>query len=342
MYCLSYESNISWSKLLPERDELLAYLKRVADKYDIPSRTSFRSQVFRCEWLEDRQRWKVHVKNLVTGLITLHESQFLFSATGILDQPRETDLPGLSNFKGPVFHTARWRHDVDLRDKNVVVLGNGCTGTQLVPALAPEVRNVTQFVRSKHWIVPSIKANVIDKLKFVYRNIPGGMRLVRYIIYWGAEDDFTGIHMNEKGAAWRAAKTAKLRRYIQRTAPEKYHDMLIPDFEFGCKRRVFNAGYLESLHRENVTVTDERPKEIKSDHIITSSGKVVKADAIVFANGFKTERVLHGIEVVGRKETLEEHWDALGGVGAYNTLALSGFPNFFIIVGELNHPLCCC
>lgn len=47
-----------------------------------------------------------------------------------------------------------------------------------------------------------IKVNVIDKFKFVYWNILGGMRLVRYIIYWGVEDDFMGIYMNEKGVVW--------------------------------------------------------------------------------------------------------------------------------------------
>lgn len=183
-----------------------------------------------------------------------------------------------------------------------------------------------------------MQAKTIEGLKFIYRNFPGGMRLVRFILYLGAEDDFTGIHMNEKGSAWRTKKTEKMRRFIQETAPKKYHDMLIPDFEFGCKRRVFNAGYLESLHRDNVTVTDERPQEVKSDHIVTLGGNIVKADAIVFANGFKTERVLEGVDVIGRTQTLEEHWDDLGGPGAYNTLALSGFPNFFIIVGTSKPP----
>lgn len=118
--------------------------------------------------------------------------------------------------------------------------------------------------------------------------------------------------------------------------------MLILDFEFGCKRRVFNVGYLELFYCENVIVIDECLKEIKLDYIIILSGKVVKVDVIVFVNGFKMECVLYGIEVVGRKEILEEYWDVFGGVGVYNILVLSGFLNFFIIVGELNYLFCCC
>jgi cation diffusion facilitator CzcD-associated flavoprotein CzcO len=38
--------------------------------------------------------------------------------------------------------------------------------------------------------------------------------------------------------------------------------------------------------------------------------------------------------VVGRGgETLEQHFETLGGPGAYNTAAVNGFPNFFMILG---------
>lgn len=251
----------------------------------------------------------------------------------MLDQPRKPDIPGLDNFKGPVFHTARWRHDVDLTGKNVAVFGNGCTGTQVIPGIASKAGRLTQFVRSKHWIVPSVKKETVRSLRLIYKYVPMSMRFVRYVIYSAAEEAFVGVYLDEKGDKFRKGKRKFLESYMRRKAPEKYHDMLIPDFEYGCKRRVFDAGYLACLHRENVELTDESPREVTSDHIVTKSGRKVAVDVIVLANGFKVDRLLNGIDVIGREETLEEHWESLGGPGAYESCSMNGFPNFFHIMG---------
>jgi hypothetical protein len=39
--------------------------------------------------------------------------------------PRIPKLGGIETFKGEAFHSARWRHGVDLRGKRVGALGNG-------------------------------------------------------------------------------------------------------------------------------------------------------------------------------------------------------------------------
>ncbi len=63
---------------------------------------------------------------------------------------------------------------------------------------------------------------------------------------------------------------------------------------------------------------------------------------IVLASGFQTNEILDGVEIVGRGgETLQQHCEAFGGPEAYNCAALSGFPNFFLLLGKplfLNPP----
>ncbi|BDD63132.1 hypothetical protein MAP00_008070 [Monascus purpureus] len=74
-----------------------------------------------------------------------------FSAIGVLLEPRPCDIPGASSFKGAIFHSAKWNHDVDLTGKNVVVIGNGCTAAQIVAAIVNKVKSVTQVIRTQHW-----------------------------------------------------------------------------------------------------------------------------------------------------------------------------------------------
>jgi len=73
-----------------------------------------------------------------------------------------------------------------------------------------------------------------------------------------AENDFRLFPIKKKAAALREYKRKTVDRYTRATAPEKYHDLLIPDFSVGCKRRIFDSGYLRSLHSLNLTLTDQK------------------------------------------------------------------------------------
>src|SRR3546814_2669143 len=46
-----------------------------------------------------------------------HEADLLVTACGQLSVPKTPPIPGLDSFEGPAFHTAEWRHDVDLAGK---------------------------------------------------------------------------------------------------------------------------------------------------------------------------------------------------------------------------------
>jgi cation diffusion facilitator CzcD-associated flavoprotein CzcO len=305
----------------------------VAIKYGLKKRMSFGFNVERCEWIEASARWRMTVRHIKTDTILIHECQFLFCATGQLVQPREIDIPGSATFKGPIFHTSRWRSDVDLKAKNVVVFGNGCTGAQVVPAIVKETKSLTQFVRAKHWILPAIDGEVPPWAHTLLRWLPGLMGLQRLLVFAVAEYNLRGFPLTEAGRRFRAKQRVKAERYMRSAAPAKYHDLLIPDFEVGCKRRIFDSGYLKCLHEDNLTLTDEKPLEIVPEGVRTAKG-IVEADVIVLANGFITNEFAIGLDIRGQGgKTLKEHWSSFGGAEAYNCTVLSGFPNMFILLG---------
>ncbi|KAF5613349.1 ACB 4-hydroxyacetophenone monooxygenase [Fusarium sp. NRRL 25303] len=332
LYSYSFEPNPNWSRVLPSQEELWNYQKHVADKYDLPSKMTFGVEVQRCQWIEEKKRWVLEVRDCKTGNVFHHECRFLFAGSGILVTPREIDIPGSENFKGSIFHTSQWRSDVDVSGKNVVVIGNGCTAAQIVPSIVDKTKHLTQIVRAKHWMLPPIDGVYTDYMKSIFRYLPGTMMIQRLLIFLFAEIELKAVPMTTSAAKFRQKRRAYAEKFMRDTAPAKYHDLLIPDFEIGCKRRIYDSGYLASLHSKNLTLTNERALKIVENGVETDSG-FLEADVIVLANGFSTNTFLEGVEVVGRDETLAQHWESFGGAEAYNCSAMSGFPNFFMLLG---------
>lgn len=99
------------------------------------------------------------------------------------------------------------------------------------------------------------------------------------------------------------------------------------------KRRIFDPGYLESLHNDKVLLTDAKTEEITEDGIETDKG-FIPADIIILATGFQTNKFFPYMDVVGcNGENVSQHWTKYDGPAAYICSALSGFPNFFMLLG---------
>ncbi|KAK4143386.1 uncharacterized protein C8A04DRAFT_37398 [Dichotomopilus funicola] len=341
LYSYSFAPNPAWTRVLPPAKELCAYLTGVADRYvgrdgrTLRERMVFGVGVEKCVWDGGRGVWRVTARKVDGSReVVVYECRFLFSAAGQFDKIRTLDVPGAETFAGPVFHSARWRGDVDLRGKRVVVFGNGCTAAQIVPSIVGETAHLTQIVRSKHWVYPPVDRKVPRFVRTLLGTVPGLGAVQRFVVYVVAEAAWTGFRLDEAGKRYRERKKRQAAEYMRGTAPEKYHEMLIPDFEIGCKRRIFDSGYLESLHAENLTLTNEKAVEILPHGVRMASGEVVEADVLVLANGFATNQYLGGVEFVGEDgETLAEHWKPFGGPEAYNCTSLSGFPNMFFLLG---------
>ena len=88
-------------------------------------------------------------------------------------------IPGLDGFAGPTFHTARWRHDVDLAGKRVAVVGTGCSAIQVVPAIQPHVAHVDVYQRSPGWTFPKMDFAYRERTKRLFARYPRLQRLDR-------------------------------------------------------------------------------------------------------------------------------------------------------------------
>jgi cation diffusion facilitator CzcD-associated flavoprotein CzcO len=124
-YSFSTDPKPDWDRTLATQPEILEYMHGVVDKHGLRTYRRFHTSVDKAEWDADANVWRIETRDVRTGKKQLSHATALVSAIGILVVPRIPKLQGIESFKGEVFHSARWRHDVDLRAKRVGVLGNG-------------------------------------------------------------------------------------------------------------------------------------------------------------------------------------------------------------------------
>ncbi|KAJ8608665.1 hypothetical protein MRB53_039549 [Persea americana] len=159
-YSFSFAINPKWSSLFPTGPEIVRYMHDVCRKFEITDKIQCNTDVESCVWLEDEQIWELTLKHMVhgTGDLSSHDKQKIIDTEGIkavytktekirskiviscvggLVDPRAwpEKVPGIQEFEGKLFHSARWRYDVDLKDKDVIVVGTGCSAAQFTPRL---------------------------------------------------------------------------------------------------------------------------------------------------------------------------------------------------------------
>lgn len=105
-----------------------------------------------------------------------------------------------------------------------------------------------------------------------------------------------------------------LESYMQHTAPLEYHDILIPEFDFGAKRPVLDHRYLTALHDPRVRLLRSSSITVTGPHEIQVHGaESFRADAIILANGFRTQDLLTPMILTGRNgEELPGIWHREG------------------------------
>lgn len=178
------------------------------------------------KWLEEDEEWEITLAYLVPGAgdwsdlerrnrvaadgensvyiaTEIVRAKIAISAVGGLVEPNEVpkDIPGWDNFEGDIIHTAKWKENVDMTSKDVVVLGSGASAAQTVPGLVKDpynVKSVTQLMRTPPWVRPFRDDPESNRLWAKYapilmRNIPGFMRTVRFLVFVVIEYQFFTI-----------------------------------------------------------------------------------------------------------------------------------------------------
>jgi cation diffusion facilitator CzcD-associated flavoprotein CzcO len=324
LYSFSFAPNPNWSRLYARQPEIRAYLEDIADRFGLRARIRFRATVVAAEW--SGRHWTVR---LVDGSSVT--ARVLVCGTGALHEPSMPDIPGLDEFAGTTFHSARWNHDHDLRGKRVAVIGTGASAIQFVPVIQQQVAGLTLFQRTAPWVLPKPDRKVRPLWQRIYRAAPVVQKLSRALIYARNESLLTGFLKPKRMALIEKFARAHLARTFADRPDLKAK--LTPDFTIGCKRILLSSDYYPALTRPNVEVVTEKVVRVTPTAVVTADGVEHEVDTIVFGTGFKVAEGLgRSARIIGRDGLdLADVWR--DGLEGFLGTTVAGFPNLFTMTG---------
>ncbi|MBJ7337455.1 NAD(P)/FAD-dependent oxidoreductase [Mycolicibacterium sp.] len=346
-------------------EEIRLHLQAIADRFDLVDGALFHTGVTRSAWNDDAGRWTVH-----TDRGDELSCRYYVLAVGILNLMKLPVIPGMDDFGGRAFHTARWDYDYTgggpgqaltrLGDTSVALIGTGASGLQALPPLAESAKHVYVFQRTPSAI--GVRGNRLTDPSFAEGLAPGWQK--------ARMDNFQSImlgrpvdaDLTDDGWTQHYARVQNPPRVqgatiaeFMRTAEEldfgimEAHrariDQLVtkpdvaailkPYYRYLCKRPCFHDEYFDAFNRPNVTLVD-CPAGIGR---ITERGPVVggqqyEVDCIVYGTGFEAELTplqrRIGHDVVGRDGITLARKWADGAASLFGMMS-RGFPNMFVM-----------
>jgi cation diffusion facilitator CzcD-associated flavoprotein CzcO len=328
LYSFSFAPNRSWSRTYASQPEILAYLETVADNFDLRRHLMLGTSVRRLVWNEAALHWELELDG-GGGDESAVVADVVVSGVGLFGSVRYPDIEGLADFSGNVIHTAQWDASVDLTGKRVAVVGTGASGVQVVPELASAAAQLTVFQRTPPWMVPKPDRPFSAEELARFRRYPWASLRERWRL-WKLQHDNTALTPDHPQLAVAQEMSENfLRRHV---ADERLRDALTPRYPFRCKRVLLGESYYLALQRAHVDLVTDPIERFTATSVVTAGGDVIDVDAIVLATGFETSRYLSGLDVIGiGGESLHERWGL--DPRAYLGVAVSGFPNFFMLYG---------
>jgi cyclohexanone monooxygenase len=351
-----------WTNRYAGQEEILSYARFAADRLDLRKLIQFDTKVARATFDEKNERWIVETDR--GGRLS---TRFVVMATGGLSVPNTPDIPGVADFKGAIYHTARWPQEpVSFEGKRVGIVGTGSSGIQAIPMIAKAAKQLVVFQRTPNFSVPARNRPLTDEdhrsfddgleaylasleqsdfgrvppTAFTAEVPPRDVQWKHYEKLWqdGGSGGFLKafpnilVHpeVNEVAADF-------VREKIRETVkdPEVAAALSPEGYPFGVKRLCVDTDYFDTYNRSNVELVNlrEEPIEKITTDAVDTAARHFELDALVFATGFDAVTgALLAVDIRGRKGVmLKDAWSE--GPKAYLGLTTVGFPNLFAITG---------
>lgn len=156
-YCylpLLEETGFMPSKRFADGDEIQAYCRLIGEKYGFYDKALFHTRVTSLRWDADLSRWRIS-----TNRGDEIRARHVVMTNGLMNMPKLPGIPGIGDFKGKMFHSARWDYEYSggtftnpvldkLADKHVAIVGTGATAIQLVPYISKYAKHLTVLQRT--------------------------------------------------------------------------------------------------------------------------------------------------------------------------------------------------
>ena len=358
----AWQQEWRWRERYSVQSDILDYARAFCERFDLRRDIHFDTRVTAARFDDERDEW-----TLTTEQGSRFVAPFCVMATGCLSVPKVPDLPGIEDFEGELYHTARWPHDkVSFIGKRTGIIGTGSSAIQSIPVIAQEAKHLTVFQRTPNFSIPAWQGPLTDeadqrtkrdyaKFREISRSSICGdfadenvmvlldstpeererelekrWQLGGFNYQYAFADALTDPDANEIAAEF---VRDKIRARVK--DPEAAEMLCPQDHPFGTKRLCVDTDYYETFNRDNVTLVDLRRTplaRIGRNAVLTSDAEF-ELDALVLATGFDAMTgALTSIDVRGPGDaSLRDEWET--GARTYLGLAVAGFPNLFTVTG---------
>lgn len=322
-YTYSYAPNPNWSASFVNQPEIEAYIQQCASEFGLNDYIHLNRRIISAHWL-DSFCWQLTFDDQQS-----ENFDVVINAMGSQHTPLFPNLKNADAFAGESWHSTHWRHDIDLQGKRVIVIGSAAAAVQIVPEIAPKVAHLTVIQRTANWIVPRNQRIYPAWQKSLFKRFPAAMRLLRNI---------QGLMMNfVHQAAIMDSKRMTLfenmgKKFIAKAIDDpSLQTKLIPDSRYACKRPLVSDDFYPALNRDNVELVHAGAEEITATGLITSDGRAINGDIIIYCTGYKVMD-FDRIEVKGLNNKVLAAQMAEA-PQAYKGIAAPNFPNYFFGAG---------
>lgn len=341
--------------------EIFGYCQLLGEHFDLYPHALFQTEIESAAWDDNEGRWQID-----TSRGDRLSSRFFVTAGGILHKAKLPGIPGIQDFEGHMFHTARWDYSItggsptDPMDKlgalRVGIIGTGATAVQLVPQLARAAKEVYVFQRTPSAV--GVRNNGPTDEGW-FRSLEPGWQEERLQNFTKAvtgqhpepnlvDDGWTEFmwHDTQQQPA-DEAEMLELERLDLQTmealrarVDREVHDpetaeKLKPWYGKHCKRLCFHDDYLPAFNEAHVHLvdTDGRGVDRVTETGVVFDGVEYPVDLLIFASGFEVTTALEhrlGFDPTGRDGvTLGERW--ADGAHTLHGVLSATFPNLLII-----------
>ncbi|MBJ19687.1 MAG: NAD(P)/FAD-dependent oxidoreductase [bacterium] len=325
LYSYSFAPNPEWSHQYSPGVEIQRYFEDVASQFGIGDRIRFGEEIERCEFVDSR--WKLR-----TRAGRRDEADFIIAATGVLHHPNNPEIEGLEDFDGALFHSARWDHDVPLDGKKIGVIGTGSTGVQITSALADRAQKFSLFQRTAQWVMPQENPAYSEAEKKEFREHPEQLRILHQAISKLFAASFANAIVDADSDLMKEIEAQCLLNLEQSVSDPGLRERLRPNYRAACKRLVISPDFYEAIQKPRVELVTDGIRSVEPGGVRTVDGGFHELDVLVMATGFRADRFMRPMEIIGRTgKRLDEVW--ADRPSAYLSISIPDLPNFFMLNG---------
>ena len=365
------ETNYMPTRKYASGPEIRGHVARIAEQYNLRSKSIFSTKVTELRWDEEEHLWRVS-----TNRGDAFTAKYVALGTGPLHKMKLPGIPGIESFQGHMFHTARWDYSYTggdehgaamegLSDKRVGIIGTGATAVQCVPPLGASAGELFVFQRTPSAV--DVRNNEAIDPTWFSKLEPGWQdkwirNFVEILSMFDTEGDLIQDGMTAGGkrmrqrlldavggpenwtlemvrAAYEFTDDVHMTSVRERTNevindPETA-DKLKAWYRQFCKRPCFHDEYLPTFNRENVHLidTDGCGVERIDETGVWVGGQHYPLDCLIFATGYEvTTDYSRRAEIDVYGKNTQTLADAWrDGMTSLHGIHVNGFPNLFIV-----------